>query len=238
MTVRLNLTLNCDYPKCTDTIKASVEADGWEADGMLCGMRGSYQSHFCILNNVFGLRPGIKSAAAYNLLVLPNATFLVGDTQIQAEPNAEQVVDTTLMAVELAEQFGLDPKVALLSHSNFGSHNDFIAVKMRDALAEIRHRNPTLEIEGEMHADMALDEAARHRFFPNSHLKGKANVLIMPGLSSANISLNLLCAVGEGIMVGPVLMGVNAAAHIMTPGTTVRGILNMAALAVIQAQAR
>ncbi len=220
------------------TVIASTMVARGDADGMLCGMQGSYHSHFQIVHDVFGLRPGTESAAAYNLLVLSNGNFLIGDTQIQAEPTCHQIVDTTLMATELAEQFGMEPKVALCSHSNFGSHHDFIACKMRDALAEIRRRQPELEIEGEMHADMALDEPARIKAFPNSRLKGQANVLIMPGLSSANISLNMLRLLGEGVVIGPILMGVNAPAHILTPSTTVRGIINMAALTALQAQVR
>ena len=222
--------------RTNNTVIAATMVARGDADGMICGMQGSYHSHFQIVHDVFGLRPNIKSAAAYNLLVLPSGSFLIGDTQIQAEPNAQQVVDTTLMAVEVAQQFGMEPKIALLSHSNFGTHDDFIACKMRDALAEIRRRVPELEIEGEMHADMALDEVARARFFPNSRLKGQANVLIMPGLSSANIALNLLRVLGEGVVVGPILMGAAAPAHILTPSTTVRGILNMAALTALQAQ--
>jgi malate dehydrogenase (oxaloacetate-decarboxylating)(NADP+) len=224
--------------RTNNTVIASTMVARGDADGMICGLQGSYHSHFEVLSNVFGLRPDIQSAAAYSLLVLTNGTFLIGDTQIQAEPSAHQIVDTTMMAVELAEQFSLEPKVALLSHSNFGSHDDFVAVKMRDALAEIRRRAPELEIEGEMHADMALNEAIRLKAFPNSRLKGTANVLIMPGLSSANISLNMLRVMGEGTIIGPILMGVNAPAHILTPSTTVRGILNMAALTALQAQAR
>jgi len=224
--------------RTNNTVIASTMVARGDADGMICGMYGSYHSHFEIVRDVFGLRPNVQTAAAYNLLVLANGTFLIGDTQIQPEPTCHQVVDTTLMGVELAEYFGMEPKVALCSHSNFGTHHDFIACKMRDALAEIRRREPDLEIEGEMHADMALDEVARMKAFPNSRLKGQANVLIMPGLSSANISLNMLRLLGEGVIVGPILMGVNAPAHILTPSTTVRGILNMAALTVLQAQMR
>ncbi|HRJ12817.1 MAG TPA: NADP-dependent malic enzyme, partial [Alphaproteobacteria bacterium] len=219
-----------------NTVIASMMVTRGDADGMICGMQGSYHSHLCTINNVFGLRTGLQSAAAYNLLVLQNGTFLIGDTQIQAEPTARQVADTTLMGAELIEHFGLEPKIALCSHSNFGTHNDAIACKMRDALAEVRMLAPDLEIEGEMHVDMALDEAARLKYFPLSRLKGQANVLIMPGLSSASISMNMLRFLGEGVMVGPILMGINAPANILTPATTVRGILNMAALTALQAQ--
>lgn len=219
-----------------NTVIASMMVARGDADGMICGTSGSYQNHFATVSNVFGLQPGMQSAAAFNLLVVQNGTFLIGDTQIQAEPSTRQVVDTALMGAELAEHFGLEPKLALVSHSNFGTHNDNIACKMRDALAELRQLSPDLEIEGEMHVDMALDEAARMKYFPQSKLKGQANVLIMPGLSSANISMSMLRFLGEGVMVGPILMGVNAPANILTPNTTVRGILNMAALTALQAQ--
>lgn len=224
--------------RTNNTVIASTMVARGDADGMVCGVRGSYHSHFNIVRDVFGLRPGVQSAAAFNLLIMSNGTFLIGDTQIQAEPTPHQVVDTTLMGVELAECFGFEPKVALCSHSNFGTHDDVIARKMRDALAEVRRIAPELEIEGEMHVDMALDADARMKYFPHSRLKGQANVLVMPGLSSANISLNMLRFLGEGVLVGPILMGVNAPVNILTPNTTVRGILNVAALTALQAQLR
>ncbi len=220
------------------TVIAAMMVYKGDADGMICGVEGIYQDHLDQVTDIFGLQAGITSAAALNILVMANGTFFIGDTQVQAEPTCRQVTDTTCMAVDVVKMFGIEPKVALLSHSNFGTHQDHIALKMRGAVQEILMRSPGLEVEGEMQADAALDEELRLKTFPNSRLKGQANTLIMPGLSSANIAMNMLRMMGEGLTIGPVLMGVNAPAHILTPSTTARGILNIAALVAVQAQAR
>ena len=142
----------------------------------------------------------------------------------------------TALAAEEIKRFGLTPKVALLSHSNFGSHDSPSAVKMREALVEITRRFPDLEVEGEMHADSALSEEIRARIFPNSRLKGQANLLVMPDLDAANIAFNMTKVMGDGLSVGPVLLGMDKPAHILTPSVTVRGIVNMSALATVDAQ--
>ena len=152
------------------------------------------------------------------------------------EPSAEQVVEMTLRAAEAVRHFGIEPKVALLSQSNFGSADTPGARKMRQAMALLRQRAPNLEAEGEMHADAALSEEIRRRIFPNALLKGPANLLIMPSLDAANIAFNTVKVLGEGQAVGPILLGVNGAAHVVTPSITVRGLLNMTAIAVYDAQ--
>jgi malate dehydrogenase (oxaloacetate-decarboxylating)(NADP+) len=187
---------------------------------------------------VIGLRPGVSDLAAMSVLILPRGTFFLCDTHVTPDPTAEQLAAMTLLAVEEVRRFGVPPKVALLSHSNFGSRNNASARKMRETLALIRERAPELEIEGEMHGDSAVLEDVRQRLFPNSRLKGQANLLVMPSLDSANISFNLLKATGAGLSIGPILLGVAQPAHILTPAVSVRGLVNMTAVAVVDAQSQ
>jgi malate dehydrogenase (oxaloacetate-decarboxylating)(NADP+) len=152
------------------------------------------------------------------------------------EPSAAQLAEITLRAAAVVRMFGLEPKVALLSHSNFGSSNAPSAMKVREALGLLRELAPSLEVEGEMHGDAAVSEEIRQRIFPNSALKGAANLLIMPNLDAANVAFNLLTALGDGLAIGPMLLAARQPAHIVTPSTTVRGLLNMTAVAVYDAQ--
>jgi malate dehydrogenase (oxaloacetate-decarboxylating)(NADP+) len=174
-----------------------------------------------------------------NMLLLPKRTVFICDTYVNFEPDATQLAEATLLAAEEIRRFGLTPKVALLSHSSFGAANTATAVKMREALALIEERAPGLEVEGEMQGDAALSEEIRAMVFPNSRLKGQANLLVMPTLDAANIAFNLLkTAAGDGITVGPILLGAARAVHILTPSATVRRIVNMTALAVGDAGAQ
>ena len=210
-----------------------------EADAMLCGMIGKYQTHLRYIDQVIGLRPGVKNYAAMNMLMLPQRTVFICDTYVNFDPNAEQIAEMTILAAEEVSRFGITPKVALLSHSSFGSSDSPSAVKMRQALALVHNAAPDLEVEGEMHGDAALSETLRQQVFPNSHLKGEANVLVMPTLDAANIAFNLLKnAAGDGITVGPMLLGAAKPVHIMTLSTTVRRLVNMTALTVVDAGAQ
>jgi malate dehydrogenase (oxaloacetate-decarboxylating)(NADP+) len=210
-----------------------------DADAMICGTYGQHQQHLEIVSNVIGLRPGARRFAAMNLLLLPSRTLFICDTYINQDPSAEEIADMTFLAAEEVRRFGLVPKVALCSHSNFGSMPSPSAGKMARARELIEAGDPTLEVEGEMHGDAALDESIRTRLFPNSRLKGEANLLIMPTLDAANISFNLLKVVsGEGITVGPILLGAAKPVHIVTPTATVRRLVNMTALAVVDAAAQ
>ncbi|HMK67543.1 MAG TPA: phosphate acyltransferase, partial [Stellaceae bacterium] len=164
--------------------------------------------------------------------------FFLCDTYVVDDPDAEQIAAMTLRAAEAVRRFRVEPKVALLSHSNFGSADAPSARKMREALLLIRERAPELEVEGEMHADAAISEDVRERIFPNSRLKGSANLLILPTLDAANIAFNALAVLGDGQPVGPLLLGVAKPAHVVTPSVTVRGLLNMTAIAVYDAQAK
>jgi len=207
-----------------------------EAEAMLCGTSGRFTRHLGHIMDVIGLRPGVKTAAAMNLLILAKGTYFLCDTYVTPEPTPEQICEATLLAAEEVRRFGIEPKVALLSHSNFGGRDSATAIRMREALALIQERAPDLEAEGEMHGDAAISEEIRKAIFPNSRLKGEANLLVMPTLDAANISFNLLKVLGEGQSVGPMLMGAALPAHILTPSVTVRGIVNMSALAVVDAQ--
>ena len=205
-----------------------------EADGMLCGLLGKFPNHLRSIDRVLGLEQGSNDYAAMNLLLLPNRTVFLCDTYVHADPTALQVADMTVLAAEGVRRFGVTPKVALLSHSNFGSADTPSALKMRAALKLIEARAPDLEVEGEMQGDAALDEALRLRAFPNSRLKGPANLLVMPTLDAANIAFNLLkVAAGDGITIGPILLGCAKPVHILSSSSTVRRIVNMTALTVV-----
>ena len=210
-----------------------------EADGMLCGTFGTYPLHLHYVANAIGLKPGARLFAAMNMLMLPKRTVFICDTYVNRDPTPEQIAEMTLMAADEVRRFGLTPKVALLSHSNFGSIRDESAAKMARARELIEELAPDLECEGEMHGDAALDEETRLQMFPNSRLKGDANLLIMPNVEAANISFNLLKeAAGEGITVGPILLGAAAPVHILTPSATVRRMINMTALLVVESLKR
>ncbi|OGA34489.1 MAG: hypothetical protein A3G80_06410 [Betaproteobacteria bacterium RIFCSPLOWO2_12_FULL_62_13b] len=209
-----------------------------EADGMLCGNFGTHGLHLHYVDQVIGLRPGVKNYYAMNVLLLPKRTVFICDTYVNFDPTAEQVAEMAVLAAEEIRRFGITPKAALLSHSSFGTSDQPTAVKMRRALALIHARAPELEIDGEMHGDAALSDEVRRAAFPRSRLKGEANLLLMPTVDAANIAFNLLkTAAGDGISLGPILLGSAKPVHVLTPSATVRRIVNMAALTVVDANA-
>ena len=222
--------------RANSTVIAALMVHKREADAMLCGTVGLYRQHLKDIVDIFGLRPGIETAAAMNALILGRGTYFICDTQVNPEPGCAQLTEMIMLAAEEVRRFGIRPKVALVSHSNFGTHDSPCAIRMRDALAEIRRRDPELEIDGEMHADAALSEAIRSNAMPNATLKGEANLFIMPNVEAANIAFNMLKVLAEGIPIGPILLGVPKIAHILTPSVTPRGIVNMTALASVGAQ--
>ena len=208
------------------------------ADGMICGTFGTHALHLHYIEQVIGRRAGVKNLYAMNVLMLPTRTIFICDTYVNPDPTPEQIAEMTILAAEEMRRFGVVPKAALLSHSSFGTSDEPSAVKMRTALTLINALAPDLEVEGEMHGDAALSVEVRGRTMPNSRLKGEANLLIMPTLDAANISFNLLkTASGGGITIGPILLGAAMPVHIVTPTATVRRIINMTALAVVDAQA-
>jgi malate dehydrogenase (oxaloacetate-decarboxylating)(NADP+) len=224
-----------DMRRRTSLIGAMLVRQG-AADAMLCGTVGRYDGHLDLIDRVIGRRAGVKGYAAMNMLMLPRRTVFICDTYVNYDPTAAQVAEMTVLAAEEVRRFGLIPKVALLSHSSFGSADSPTARKMREALELLRIAAPGLEAEGEMQGDAALSAAIRGDIFPNSRLKGDANLLVMPTLDAANIAFNLLkTTAGDGITVGPILLGTAKPVHILTRSATVRRIVNMTALTVVDA---
>jgi len=207
-----------------------------DADGMLCGTFGTHALHRHYIDQVIGLKPGAKTYAAMNAVMMTKRTVFIADTYVNADPTAEQIAEIALLAADEIRRFGIVPKAALLSHSNFGTSDHPSAAKMREALALVNAADPDLEIDGEMHGDAALSEEVRMGAFPNSRLKGEANLLVMPTVDAANISFNLLkVSSGGGVTLGPILLGVAKPVNILTPSATVRRIVNMTALTVVDA---
>ncbi|CAB3783789.1 NADP-dependent malic enzyme [Paraburkholderia caffeinitolerans] len=207
-----------------------------DADGMICGTVGAYHDHLRFVDEAIGMRRGAKTYAAMNILLLDKRTVAIVDTHVNDNPNAEQIAEFTLAAARQMEWLNLAPKVALLSRSNFGSGSSASGTKMREVLKLVTEQNPDLEVDGEMHGDCALDEALRQRILPHSKLKGAANLLVCPNVDSGNIAYNLLkTGAGSNVAVGPFLLGVNAPVNVLTSSSTVRRIINMTALTVLQA---
>ena len=209
------------------------------ADAMLCGILGQYSRHLNYIDRVIGKRAGVNHYSAMNALLLPKGTVFICDTYVTFDPTAEQIAESTVLAAEEIRRFGITPKAAMLSHSSFGGGDTPTAIKMRAALQLVNQLAPNLEIDGEMQGDMALSEAIRNRALPGNRLKGAANLLVMPNLDAANISFNLLkAAAGDSITIGPMLLGAAKPVHIITPSSTVRRIVNMTALIVVDAGAQ
>jgi malate dehydrogenase (oxaloacetate-decarboxylating)(NADP+) len=209
-----------------------------DADGMICGTFGTTNLHLHYIDQVLGQLPGANVYAAMNFVIMPDRQLALVDTHVNENPTAEQLAEITILAAAEMERFGIQPRAALLSHSNFGSANSESAKKMRAALALVQQKAPGLEVDGEMHGDAALDTKLRSKIMPNTSLKDDANLLVMPNMDAANISYNLLkTAAGNGIAIGPVLLGCAKPVHILTPSATVRRIVNMTALCVVDAVA-
>ena len=207
-----------------------------DADAMIAGAYGRFRTHFNHVRDVIGLREGVHKFAGLSLLVMPTRSLFIADTYVNDDPDTETLVEITLMAADAVLRFGLQPKVALLSHSSFGSSDHPSARKVAEAVRILQKRAPALEVDGEMHGDAALDPEIRENVFPRSRLKDVANLVICPSLDSANIAFNLLKNAADGLHIGPMLLGTAMPAHVLTPSVTARGILNMTALAVVEAQ--
>ncbi|MBN8717648.1 MAG: NADP-dependent malic enzyme [Stenotrophomonas sp.] len=220
------------------TLIAALMVERGEADALITGIVGRYHKKLGYLRSVFDFEPGITGTAAMTGVLNDQGAWFFVDTHVQVDPSAEQIAEATLQASYRLKLFGIEPKVALLSHSNYGSHTDASAQKMARAYQILRQRAPRLEVDGEMMADTAWDEALRQRMFPNTTLKGRANLLVMPNLDAANIGYNLIRVATGGVAIGPILMGLDQPAHILTPASSSRRVVNMTALAAVDAQIR
>jgi malate dehydrogenase (oxaloacetate-decarboxylating)(NADP+) len=220
------------------TLIAALMVERGEADALITGIVGRYHKKLGYLRSVFDFESGVTGTAAMTGVINDKGAWFFVDTHVQMDPSAEQIAEATLQASYRLKLFGIEPKVALLSHSNFGSHQDASAAKMRQAYEIIRRRMPKLEVDGEMMADTAWDESLRQRMFPNTTLKGRANLFVFPNLDAANITYNMVRMMTEGVAIGPILMGLDQPAHILTPASTSRRVINMTAIVAVEAQIR
>ena len=223
--------------RTNNTVIAALALRRGEADAMICGVEGRYMSHLHHIRDVVGMAEGVHDLAALSLVITDKGAYFLADTQVAMDPTAEEIAATAVLAASHVRRFGLTPKIALVSHSDFGSYDSASSRKMRQACAILTARHPELEVEGEMHGDSALSPMHRERVFPHSRLKGEANVLIMPNLDAANISYQMIKVLADALPVGPILIGAAKPAHVLTPSVTARGIVNMTAVAAVEALA-
>ncbi len=224
--------------RTSGTVIAAIAVQRGDADAMLCGLEGRFYSRLSQIRDIIGLAPGARDFSAMSLLITGRGNFFIADTHVRANPTAEEIADMALHCGEHVRRFGLEPKVALVCDSDFGGSDSLSALKMRAALQMIRARDPKLEVDGEMQADTALSQIIRDQVLPASRLRGVANVLVMPSLDAANIAFQFVKVVADALPVGPILMGAAKPAHILTPSVTARGVVNMTAIAVAEAQAK
>ncbi|MGZ0186681.1 MAG: phosphate acyltransferase, partial [Alphaproteobacteria bacterium] len=224
--------------RSNNTAIAATAIKRKDADAMICGLGGAYAEHLHQIESVIGKAEGIEQLAAMSGLILSTGTYFICDTYVQHDPSADDIVHMTLLAASELGRFGMTPKVALISHSNFGGRDSPSAFKMREALTKLHAMDLDFEVEGEMHADSAIDEEVRNRIFPEAKLTGAANLLIMPNLDAANIAFNFGKGAADGLHIGPILLGAAEPAHVLTPAATARTVLNMTAIASVEAQAR
>ena len=217
---------------------ASLMVERGEADAMICGLVGRFHKKLGYLRSVFDFDRGVSGTAAMTGVINSQGVWFFLDTHVQVDPSAEQIAEATLMASYRLKLFGIEPKVALLSHSHYGSHENASAAKMRRVYQILRTRMPRLEVDGEMMADTAWDEELRKRMFPHTTLNGRANLFVMPNLDAANITYNMIRVMTDGVAIGPILMGLDQPAHILTPASTPRRVVNMTAIAAVDAQIR
>jgi len=217
------------------TVIAALALYRREADAMICGVEGRFHSHLRHIRDVIGYAPGIAEFAALSLFVTPRGPYFLADTEVRLDPTAMEIAEMAVLAAAQVRRFGIEPKIALLSHSDFGSYDSDSSRKMRAATELLAKNNPELEVDGEMHADTALDPVIRERVFPHARLRGEANVLIMPNLDAASIASRMIKVIADSLPVGPILIGAARPAHILTPSVTARGVVNMTAFAVVEA---
>jgi malate dehydrogenase (oxaloacetate-decarboxylating)(NADP+) len=220
------------------TVIAALAVIRGEADAMLCGVDGRYMSHLRRIREIIGVSPGLEDFSALSLVITSKGAYFIADTQIRPNPTAEELAEMAALAAVHVQRFGVKPKVAFLSHSDFGSYDTESARKMRRATELLAKDHPEIEADGEMQGDTALTELSRQLVLPHSRLEGSANILIMPNLDAANIGYQMIKVLAGALPVGPILIGPARPAHILTPSVTARGILNMTAVAAVEAQER
>ncbi len=216
--------------RTSNTVIAALMVERGEADALICGVMGQYVYHLRHLRQIIGVKDGVEKPSALSGLIMSKGNLFITDTHVLDNPTAEQLADMTLMAAEEIQKFGIEPNVALVSHSNFGSSQLPSAQRMRDALDIIKTRAPDLKIDGEMHADCALSDQIRRTTMPDSTIDGRANLLVMPSVESANITYNAIKVMNEATVVGPILLGMNKPVHICTSAASPRTLVNFAAL--------
>ncbi|KFB10095.1 NADP-dependent malic enzyme [Nitratireductor basaltis] len=221
--------------RTNNTVIAALAMLRDEADAMICGLEGRFERHLRYVDIILGRRPGVDELSALSMLITKQGVMFFTDTYVSIDPSAEEIAEMTRLAAEEIRRFGIEPRAALLSHSDFGSRESASAAKMRKATALLHEQAPDLVVDGEMHGDSALSETLRRRVFPHSNLEGEANLLVFPNLDAANITLTTVSAMTDALHVGPILLGPAMPAHILTPSVTSRGVVNMTALAVVEA---
>jgi malate dehydrogenase (oxaloacetate-decarboxylating)(NADP+) len=220
------------------TVIAALAVSRGEADAMICGVEGNYMRHLRHVREIIGFRPGVSDFAALSLMITSKGSYFIADTQVRPNPSAEELAEVAALAAIHVQRFNLKPKVAFVSHSDFGSFDSDSSRKMRRATALLKQNHPEIEADGEMQGDTALSEAVRELVLPHSKLQGEANILIMPNLDTANVAYQMIRVLADALPVGPILIGPSRPAHILTPSVTARGILNMTAVAAVEAQER
>ena len=220
------------------TVIAALAVVRGEADAMICGVEGRYMSHLRHVREIVGFLPGIKDFAALAMMITSKGTYFIADTQVRPNPSAEELAEVASLAAIHVQRFNMKPRVAFVSHSDFGSYDTDSSRKMRHATALLKEKHPEIEADGEMQGDTALSSTARKLVLPHSKLEGDANILIMPNLDTANVAYQMIKTLADALPVGPILIGPARPAHILTPGVTARGVLNMTAVAAVEAQER
>ncbi len=218
-----------------NTVIGALAVKRGDADALVCGYVGRYGRHLQYCKDILGLEEGVTSPCAVQLLVTPNKTIFIADTEVNLNPSSDQIAEIVNLSSKVVQKFGVKPNVALVTHSNFGTHSDPIVIKMQEAFNIIKAQSPSIKVDGEMNADLALSESARDYIFPDSILNGEANLLVMANQDSASVSFALAKSLTDGLSVGPILAGLNGVAHIVNPSITVRGLVNITALASVQA---
>ncbi|MBA5723878.1 phosphate acyltransferase, partial [Candidatus Liberibacter sp.] len=220
------------------TVIGALALKRGEAEAIICGLKGHYENHLTHISDIIGKRPGIRNYSALSALIMQGKTIFFADTHVSFDPSSEEIAGSTVMAAKVLRSFGIIPRVALLSHSNFGSRDTESSLKMREALSKIRRMSADLEIDleidGEMQGEYALSDILCRRAMPNTSLTHEANLLIFPNIDSANIALGIAKSISDGLQIGPILLGAALPAYVLSPSITARGIVDMVALAVAE----